>query len=278
MKNQNDKVWFITGASKGIGLTLVKLLLENRIKVAATSRNAATIEKQIGEDPNLLALTVDITSDIDVKNAIEKTVDAFGGIDIIVNNAGYWLVGSLEELTDREFREALDVNLFGTVNVIRSSLPYLRKQRSGHIINFSSVAGYIGYAGSGSYTASKFAVIGLTESLLDEVKNFGINVTVAIPGVFRTNFLDKSSLQITEHIIGDYQSEEKMETWEQYNGQQPGDPEKLVKILIDITEDENPPLHLLLGPDAYQMVTDKMEKDRDEFEKWRPVTESTNFE
>jgi|SRR5690606_19335821 len=278
MKNQNGKVWFITGTSKGMGLELTKLLLSNGNKVAATSRDAQNIKNEIGKNPNLLALTVDITSDASVKKAIKETVDTFGRIDIVVNNAGYWIVGSMEETTNQEFRASLDVNLLGTVNVIRATLPYLRKQKSGHIINISSVAGYAGFASSGSYTASKFAVIGLSESLAEEVDAFNIKITVVAPGVFRTNFLNQGSLQTANNLIEEYGTKQKLETWEQYNGNQPGDPSKLVQILIDIIELEKPPLHLLLGTDAYQLVTEKRKSEHEEFEEWKHLTLSTNFD
>lgn len=277
MEKQNNKVWFITGASKGIGLELTKLLLSKGNKVIATSRKASSIENQIGKNKNLLALTVDITSDKSVKEAIEKGITLFGNIDVVVNNAGYWTVGSMEEITDHEFRESLDVNLFATVNVIRSVMPYLRKQKNGHIINISSVAGYAGYAGSSSYTASKFAVIGLSESLAQEVDPFNIKVTVVAPGVFRTNFLNQDSLQITKNIIEEYNTQQKIETWKNFNGNQSGDPEKLVQIIFNITEMKTPPLHLLLGPDAYQLVSDKIKADQTEFEQWKHITVSTNF-
>ena len=278
MTNQKDKIWFITGASKGMGFELTKTLLANGNKVVATSRNAKSIENKIDNSQNLLALTVDLSSDTSVKKAVDTAVEAFGKIDVVVNNAGYWIVGSVEEMSDKEFRNSVDINLFGTVNVIRAAMPHLRKQKSGHIINISSVAGYAGFASSGSYTASKFAVIGLSESLAQEAAPFNINITVVAPGVFRTNFLNTGSLQIAESLIDEYQTKEKTGTWEQLNGTQSGDPAKLVQILMDIAELENPPLHLLLGPDAYQLVSERRKADEQEFEQWKHLTLSTNFD
>ncbi|MFC2188244.1 SDR family NAD(P)-dependent oxidoreductase [Fulvivirgaceae bacterium LMO-SS25] len=278
MTNQKDKIWFITGASKGIGLELTKTLLANGNKVVATSRNAKSIEGEIGNSQNLLALSVDLASDTSVKNAIDKAIKTYGKIDVVVNNAGYWTVGSMEEMSDKEFRQSVDINLFGTVNVIRSVMPYLRKLKSGHIINISSVAGYAGFASSASYTAAKFAVIGLSESLAQEVNPFNIKVTVVSPGVFRTNFLNTGSLQTAENLIDEYQTKEKIGTWRQLNGNQSGDPAKLVQILMDITELENPPLHLLLGPDAYQLVSERRKAEEQEFEQWKHLTLSTNFD
>ena len=278
MTNQKDKVWFITGASKGIGLELTKTLLANGNKVVATSRNAKSIEDKIDNTQNLLALTVDLASDTSVKDAVDKAVETFGKLDVVVNNAGYWTVGSIEEMSDKEFRQSININLFGTVNVIRYAMPHLRKQKSGHIINISSVAGYAGSGSSGSYTASKFAVVGLSESLAQEVSPFNVKVTMVAPGVFRTNFLNTGSLQTAENLIDEYQTKEKIGTWGQLNGNQPGDPAKLVQILMDITELENPPLHLLLGPDAYQLVSERRKADEQEFEQWKHLTLSTNFD
>ena len=144
-QTKNKKVWFITGASRGFGFALTQVLLSNGNRVAATSRNASEIEHKIDKNRlNLLALTVDLTDEFSVKNAVSKTVEKFGRIDIVVNNAGYLLLGSMEEVSEEEFRQSMEVNVFGFANVIRSSMPFLRSQRSGHIINLSSVAGYIG--------------------------------------------------------------------------------------------------------------------------------------
>jgi short-subunit dehydrogenase len=277
MSNTENKTWVITGASKGLGLALTKYLLESGQQVVAMSRNANSIKAECGNNENLLALNMDITNETEIKSAIDKTIDRFGSIDVIVNNAGYGLVGALEELTDAEIRSTMDVNLFGTINVIRVVMPQLRKQQGGHIINISSIAGYIGSSFSGSYDATKFAIIGLSESLHNEVKDLGIKVTVVIPGLFRTNFMNSDSLQITSNLISDYKSEEQMKMWQQYSGYQPGDPNKFAIALKNVTELENPPLHLLLGSDAYQMAMEKMKANIDEFQKWQSISTSTDF-
>jgi NAD(P)-dependent dehydrogenase (short-subunit alcohol dehydrogenase family) len=276
---ENGKVWFVTGASKGFGLALVKLLLLNGDKVAATSRNAAEIEKLVtGHPENLLPLTVDITNEKSVNDAINRTVEKFGRLDVVVNNAGYFILGSVEALTDQEFRQTVDVNLFGTINVIRAAMPYLRKQGSGHIINLSSAAGYKGFGNAVSYNAAKFAVVGLSEALAEEVKAFGIKVTVVAPGYFRTSFLDKDSVMVAKNRIPEYNVEALETGMQQMNGNQPGDPDKLVAALIKITEEPNPPVHLLMGPDAYQIITEKRKIEDEEFEMWKHITLSTNFD
>jgi NAD(P)-dependent dehydrogenase (short-subunit alcohol dehydrogenase family) len=274
---EKQRVWLITGASKGMGLQLTNLLLSLGHKVIATSRNKAILEKGIiGTKENLFALETDITSDQDVKKAIGVAVAHFGRIDVVVNNAGYSLVGSMEEMSDEEFRATMDVNLFGTVNIIRHVMPHLRKQGSGHIINISSNAGYVGFANAASYNAAKFGVIGLTEALAQEVKPFGIKVTVVLPGQFRTKFMN--SIQYVKNRVDVYGIDEAEETWSKFSGKQQGDPNKLVKILIDITKIEQPPLHLLLGPDTYELVLKKRQQEDAEFEQWKDITLSTDFD
>jgi NAD(P)-dependent dehydrogenase (short-subunit alcohol dehydrogenase family) len=276
-ETKKQKVWLITGASKGMGLQLVNLILSLGHKVIATSRNKASLEKGVTSNrENLFSLETDITSDHEVKKTVDLAIAHFGRIDVVVNNAGYSLVGSMEEMSDEEFRSTMDVNLFGTVNIIRNVMPYLRKQGSGHIINISSNAGYVGFANAASYNAAKFGVIGLTEALAQEVKPFGINVTVVAPGQFRTEFMN--SIQYVKNRIDVYGIDEAEKAWSAYSGQQQGDPEKLANILIDITELERPPLHLLLGPDTYELVLKKREQEDAEFEQWKALTLSTDFD
>lgn len=274
---ENQKVWLVTGASKGLGLHLTKLLLSFGHKVIATSRNITSLEEEItSNNENFYPLTLDITSNLEVEKATEKAISHFGRIDVVVNNAGYCLVGSVEEMTDKEFRNTMDVNLFGTVNIIRHVIPYLRKQRSGHIINISSNAGYVGFANAASYNAAKFGVVGLTEALEQEVKPFGIKVTVVAPGQFRTNFMD--SIQYVQNRIDVYGVDQAEKMWSDFSGRQQGDPNKLAEILLKISEMEEPPLHLLLGSDTYDLVLKKREQEDIEFEQWRDLTLSTDFD
>ncbi|MBE9463364.1 SDR family NAD(P)-dependent oxidoreductase [Dyadobacter subterraneus] len=275
----SQQVWFITGASKGIGLALTKLALSQGHKVVATSRNIEDFKTSITEHQNnFLPLKVDITSDSEVKNAIQQSIDKFGKLDVIVNNAGYSLVGSMEEMTNEEFRQTLDVNFFATANVIRHVMPHLRGQKSGHIINISSIAGYVGFANAASYNAAKFAVIGLSEALAQEVQPFGIKVTVVAPGQFRTNFMNKGSITYAKNKIPVYGLDKAEEMWTQFSGQQTGDPAKLVKILTEIVALENAPLRLLLGPDAYELLKEHRAKEMEEFQAWKDLTLSTDFD
>lgn len=276
MSNQKEQVWFITGASKGFGLALVKQLLERGNKVAATSRHKESIEKEVGNNPNLLALTVDITSDAEVKKAIEQTVATFGKIDVAVNNAGYMLLGALEEVSDKEFRQSVNVNVFAFQNVIRNVMPYFRKQQSGHFFNFASSAGYSADACAGSYNAVKHAVIGFSEALALEVKPFNIKVTIVAPGLFRTNFLGE--FPVAQDKIAGYPTQLLVDAMNQYDGQQPGDPNKLVKILIDTVGKDDAPLHLVMGKDAYQRALDYYKSQIERLETLKDLSFSTDFE
>lgn len=273
-----QKVWFITGASKGIGLEVAKALLENGNMVIATSRSLQELINSLGaETDHLLPIKADISNENEVKSAIEKGIEKFRQIDVVLNNAGYYLVGSLEEISDNEFRRTMDVNVFGMANVIRSVMPHLRQQQSGHIINISSNMGYIGYANTGSYNASKFAVIGISEALAQEVKPFGIHVTVIAPGMFRTNFMSESTLAIAANLIPDYHVTEHVKMLKSFDGNQPGDPKKLAKILMHMTTLDEPPLHLPIGKDSYQSILAQRANETAELETWKHLSLSTDF-
>lgn len=278
---ENNKVWFITGASKGLGLELAKKLLAEGFKVAATSRSEASLIAVLGNtSENFLPLEMDLVNENSVKTAIEKTVNHFKTIDVLVNNAGYGLLGALEELTDAESRKNYEVNVFGLLNVIRNTMPILRENKSGHIFNISSVGGYYGeFPGWGIYCSTKFAVAGLTESLAAEIKPFGLHATIVYPGYFRTDFLKDSSLLLPQNPIADYKEVRQSESAhkDDINENQPGDPVKLAEALIKVSQDQNPPLHLFLGEDAYNMANQKIASVQGELEGWKEVSVSTGF-
>nr|WP_294875331.1 SDR family oxidoreductase [uncultured Pedobacter sp.] len=277
-----QKVWFITGASKGLGLALVIQLLEQGQKVAATSRSIEDLKNAIGmENDNFLPLSVDIRNEESVSAAIEQVVARFGKVDVIVNNAGYGLAGALEELTDAESRQNFDVNVFGSLNVIRKAMPYLRKQGSGHIFNIASIGGFTGaFPGFGIYCATKFAVHGFSESLREEVKNFGVKVTVVSPGYFRTNFLSDSSLNVPSNQIQEYAEVRAVQAAHEQdiNGNQPGDPQKAAAAFISVADMENPPVHLFLGEDAYEFANAKIASVQKEMEQLAYIGKATGFE
>lgn len=273
-----QKVWFITGASKGMGLEVAKTVLANGGKVIATSRNSDELVTNPGEaSANLLPLKMDITNEAEVKSAIEKGIETFGQIDVVVNNAGYNLLGNIEELSDAEFRQTMDVNVFGMANVIRNVLPHLRKNKSGHIINTSSMMGYMSYPANGSYSASKFAVIGLSEALAQEVAPFGIHVTILAPGTFRTSFMSDTTLVVAKNKIDAYNLERQVELFKSYDGKQPGNPAKLAEVLYEISNLPEPPIRLPLGTDSYQAIVAQREKEAVELEKWKSLSLSTDF-
>jgi NAD(P)-dependent dehydrogenase (short-subunit alcohol dehydrogenase family) len=278
----NKKVWYITGASKGLGLALVQKLLQQGYAVAATSRNVEELKKAVNNDSDaFLPLSLNITDEADVHRTIEATVDYFGRIDAVVNNAGYGMVGALEELTDAEARANFDINVFGSLNVIRQALPQLRHQRSGHIFNISSIGGFTGgFAGFGIYCATKFAVHGFTESLADEVKPFGIHATLVMPGYFRTNFLSDTSLSTPKNELADYQNVREVQTahQQQINANQPGDPDKAADVLIAVSQQAAPPVHLFLGADAYGLAEEKMKKVKTDMEAQRDLATATAFD
>ena len=278
-KMENQNVWFVTGASKGLGLTLVNRLLKEGFRVAATSRRINDLKAAVVQQANFLPLEVDLQSEISVSAALNETITRFGQIDVVVNNAGYGLVGGLEELTDQESRSNFDVNVFGMLNVIRNVLPQMRRQSSGHIFNIASVGGFVGtFPGFGIYCATKFAVHGLSESLAAEVDPFGIKVTIVSPGYFRTNFLD-SSLATPSQSIAAYEAVRASQALhqEQINGHQPNDPEKAAAVLIATAELDQAPLHLFLGQDAYDMVQQKIQNVEREMEVVKSLALSTAF-
>ncbi len=275
------KVWLVTGASKGLGLVLVRRLLKEGYQVAATSRNANELTKEVGAaSPDFLPLQVDLVNEQSVAGAVSETLRQFGTLDIVVNNAGYGQIGTLEELSDEEARKNFDINVFGSLNVIRQVMPHLRQKKSGAIFNISSIAGFLGtFPGWGIYAATKFAVAGFTEALATEAKSLGITATIVYPGYFRTNFLLQGSLALPQHPIADYKEARELEVIHetQIVGNQPGDPEKAASVLIEVAERGNPPLHLFLGQDAYNMAKSKVEMISNELAANETLATSTGF-
>ncbi|AMR80772.1 SDR family oxidoreductase [Cupriavidus nantongensis] len=278
---QASRTWFITGASKGVGQKLVTRLLEQGHRVAATSRTAASLTQAFGaESDRFLPLEVDLTNDGSVRQAIEKTVQWFGVLDVVVNNAGYAQQGTVEALSDDEVRSNFEVNFFAPMAVVRHALPQLRRQRSGHIINLSSIVGFQGgYAGWGSYVASKFALSGLTESLAAEVAELGIRATVVYPGPVRTDFLSNGALAVAKRQIDDY-AEAKASLdlhLDTLHGHQAGDPDKLALLIIQAASVESAPLHLFAGKIANELAAAKASAVSRDLEAWRRSSEATDF-
>jgi len=274
------KVWFITGASKGLGLSLVHQLLNAGQCVVATSRNIGELKKAVNNDGGkFLPLAVNLADEQSVEDAIKASIAKFERIDVVINNAGYGIGGSIEELSDAETRNSFDVNVFGTLNVIRKASPYLRAQRSGHIINIASIAGIAGATGWAVYAATKSAVIALSEVSAEDLKEFGIKVTVVAPGAFRTSFLTADSLILAANPIAEYEEVRAIHSkYLKMDGQQIGDPEKAAAAMISLASMPNPPVHLLLGNDAFQRANTKIEALIKEFKDWKAITISTDFD
>jgi NAD(P)-dependent dehydrogenase (short-subunit alcohol dehydrogenase family) len=278
---KTPKTWFITGASRGFGLDITKAVLASGDKVVATVRSKASeLAEQFNNNNNLYVVTMDVTNQEQVNAAAQQAIDHFGRIDVLVNNAGYGLLSGVEEATDQEVKRNYEVNVFGTLNVIRAVLPFMRKERSGHVINISSVGGLGAYAGWGLYGSTKFAIEGITEALAMEVAPLGIHATVVAPGFFRTNFLDESSLFSSEHIIDDYtETVGAMRNFAaKANYQQPGDPEKLALAFVKLGNAENPPVHLPLGSDTLQRFREKTAAFEKDIENWHDTIIGTDHD
>ena len=276
---ETKKVWFVTGASKGLGFELVKKLLSEGFRVAATSRTVASLAASFGEtSENFLPLAMNITDNEDVKLSLAKTVEHFGNVDVIVNNAGYGQLGTLEELTDEEAKANFEVNVFGRLLVIRNAMPYLREQQSGNIFNISSIGGYAGnFPGWGIYCSTKFAVAGFTEALAEEAKPFGIHATVVYPGYFRTDFLTQDSAKTPAQSIEAYESARNSEQahLNEINGNQPNDPVKAADALIALSKEQNPPVHFLLGIETQEFLNHKIDAITNDAKAWEHLTNST---
>jgi NAD(P)-dependent dehydrogenase (short-subunit alcohol dehydrogenase family) len=274
------KVWFITGTSAGIGRELAEAALEKGYRVAATARKPEVLRDLTEKYPETaLAVKLDVTNPADIEAAVGDTLEKFGRIDVVVNNAGYGLVGALEEPSDEQVREQFETNVFGVLNVLRGTLPVLRGQKSGHIINVSSGLGFFAYPSYGYYSATKFAVQGLSEALAQETAGLGIKVTIAEPGGTRTDFIAKGVVQPENALPEDYPSTAALVgMFNERDGQQYSDPRRLAEVLIEIAELEKPPLHLPLGEDSYNAIKKQLEKISEEISQWREKSLSTGYQ
>jgi short-subunit dehydrogenase len=277
---KTPKVWYVTGASRGLGLTLVIKLLTAGYRVAATSRNAQALKSAVGviDSARFLPLAVDLNNSDCIDESIRQTLSAFGRIDVLVNNAGYGMIGVVEETEEQSIRDIFGINVLGLIEVTKRVLPVMRRQRSGHVINIGSVAGFAGAPGWAIYSATKAAIAAFSEVLAIDVKELGINVTVVEPSGFRTGFLSENSLAYIESKIDGYVAVKQTQV--QYlaaNGKQPGDPEKASEILMVLTENPVPPIHLYLGGDAYSRASEKLKAMTAELKQWKDVSVSTDF-
>jgi len=275
-----SKVWFITGASRGMGVDFAKAALAAGHAVVATGRNTDAVAKAVGESDDLLVVKLDVTSRAEAEAAARAAVDRFGRIDVLVNNAANFYAGYFEELTPEQIERQLAASLLGPMNVTRAVLPVMRKQRSGHIISISSSAGLVGFEFCSAYAASKFGLEGWMEALQPEVAPFGITTTVVNPGFFRTELLTQESTAYAEPSIADYaeRTAAQQEWWKAQNGQQGGDPAKLARALITIASEKQPPRRFIAGADAIATAEQKIADLKAQIEAYRELSTSLAFD
>jgi NADP-dependent 3-hydroxy acid dehydrogenase YdfG len=275
-----SKVYFITGTSSGFGKALAEAALERGERVVLAARKLADVKDLAAQyKDNALAVKLDVTNADERQAAIKATLDRFERVDVLANIAGVGSLGALEEFSSEQIRQQFEVNFFGVLELTREVLPTMREQKSGHILNLTSIGGLASVGGFALYCATKFAVEGFSEALRDEVKPLGIKVTIIEPGAFRTEFAGASNVRPAQQI-GDYKP--VIEPIQQYlygnDGKQPGDPRKAAEAMIEAVESDNPPLRLMLGADAYGLWEKKLSEMQAEFADWRKIGESTAFD
>ncbi|WP_179030890.1 oxidoreductase [Paenibacillus kribbensis] len=269
-------VWFITGCSTGFGRELAEATIKAGYSVVVTARNINSISDLVGDAPNALALELDVTKDDQIEKALTSAVEKFGGIDVLVNNAGIGYFGSVEESVEEETRKMFEINFWGLMHMTNAVLPQMRSQRSGHIINISSIGGLASFPGVGYYNASKYAVEGVSEGLAQEVEPFNIRVTLIEPSGFRTDWSGRSAARTTSSIeeykplVSDFVNGVN-------HGKEPGDPKKLASAIINVVESPNPPQRLLLGSDAYHIAVNKFTKLLQQIEDSKSVSIGADF-
>ncbi|SFF73976.1 SDR family NAD(P)-dependent oxidoreductase [Curtobacterium sp. YR515] len=274
-------VWLVTGASRGLGTDIARAALAAGHSVVATGRDAAKVEAAVGAHENLFALTLDITDQDAAEAAVKDTLDRFGRIDVLVNNAGNFYAGFFETISDAQFRAQMDTNFFGQLNVTRAVLPTLRKQRSGQIITVTSTAGFVGGVFQSAYAASKHALEGWMESLTPELAQFGISAMAVEPGFFRTDLLVAGSSTISPEInIDDYAdaTAQTLAAFAGMNGTQPGDPAKLAQAIVTLSDGDTLPARFIAGADAAQMIEQKQADVQQQIDANRALSESLSHD
>lgn len=275
-----SKIWFITGCSKGFGRALaVELLKSTDAKVVATARNPETLKDlQTQYGSRILVLKLDVTSPEGIKAAVEAAHKTFSRIDVLVNNAGYGLLGALEECSMKDIRAIFETNVFGLMEVTKEVLPIMRAQRSGYILNISSIAGLVSMPGTGVYNSTKFAVEGLSEALSAELACFGIKVVLIEPGPFRTDFGGSLAIALEDPAYQESGSFLSRQYISQVHKNQAGDPIKAAQIMIKLVDSENPPLRMLLGNGAIERLHAKLKTQEEEFSKYEDLARSADYE
>jgi NAD(P)-dependent dehydrogenase (short-subunit alcohol dehydrogenase family) len=276
---ESGRTWFVTGASSGFGQAIGRAVLDAGDRLVATARDVAGIEELVEQDPDrVLALPLDVTDAAAARAVVAKGRDHFGRLDVVVNNAGYGHIGAVEELTDAEWREQLNVNLDGVIHVTRAALPWLRQQGSGHFVQMSSLNGVEALPGGAYYVASKFAVEGFSESLAAEVAHLGIKVTIVEPGPHRTRFANERSAKWAEPMPEYAPSVGQVrEAIGQLDGNQLGDPDRAARAIIEAVNADEPPLRLPLGTIALDNIRAKLTKQLADLETWADLSASSDL-
>jgi NAD(P)-dependent dehydrogenase (short-subunit alcohol dehydrogenase family) len=271
------RTWLITGASAGLGRELVTAVLEHGDRVVAASRRPEQLAAAHAD--RLLSVALDVTDPEAARAVVARAVETFGSLDVVVNNAGYASTAAIEEFDENEFRAQIETNLFGVVNVTRASLPVLRAQRSGHVLQISSIGGRVGATpGLSAYQTAKFGVAGFSEVLANEVAPLGIRVTIVEPGGMRTNWAG-GAVEKQVQVGADYDGTvgAMARFLESYVGHEPSDPARVAKVLVDVVDAEEPPRRLLIGSDALEIARRHTAEQSAEMEKWADVSRSTDF-
>ena len=274
------KVWFITGAGRGMGVAIAQAALAAGHAVVATGRDSDAVAKAVGTSDDLLVVKLDVTNRADAESAAGAAIARFGRIDVLVNNAGNFFAGYFEELTPEQIERQLATLLIGPMNVTRAVLPVMRKQRSGHIITISSTAGLVGFAFCSAYAAAKFGVEGWMESLQPEVAPFGVTTTIVNPGFFRTELLEPASVTYAKPSIEDYadRTAEQLKWWQAQSGQQGGDPAKLAQALVTFASATPPPRRFIAGADAIATAEQKVADLQAQIAAYRDLSTSLAFD
>ena len=277
--NDFKRVWMITGASRGLGARMAQAALAQGDAVVATARDAAAVTKRFGDHAALLPVALDVTDEAQAASAVDAAIARFGRIDVLVNNAGFGLLGAVEEATADEVRKLYETNVFGLLNVTRAVLPSMRAQRSGRILNLSSLGGHQSGPGFGIYCSTKFAVEGLNQALHGELAPLGIHVTAVEPGYFRTEFLESNSLTVSPRLIADYEGTagQVRAAAREISLNQPGDPEKLAQAVMALVASPTPPMRLPLGTDTLQVIHEQIALLQRETAAWQALSASTDF-
>jgi NAD(P)-dependent dehydrogenase (short-subunit alcohol dehydrogenase family) len=275
-----SKVWFVTGAGRGMGVEFAKAALAAGHAVVATGRDIDRVSKAVGPSKDLLVVKLDVTHDADAEAAVLAAVDRFGRIDVLVNNAASFYAGYFEELTPEQMERQLVTSLIGPMNVTRAVLPVMRKQRSGQLIAISSSAGLSGFEFGTAYAASKFGLEGFMESLAAEVAPFGITTTIVNPGFFRTELLTEQSMTFAELSIDDYSERrsKQLEFWTSQNGKQGGDPAKLARVLVTLVDQQKPPMRFIAGADSIESTEKKIATLQEQIASLRDRSTSLAFD